>query len=38
MVSGDIPSLKALASEGMSGQLHTPPALSLAKESPVPIE
>ena len=38
MVSGDTPSLKTLALEGMSGQLHTPPALPLAKEFPVPTE
>ena len=37
MVSGDIPSLKTLALEGMSGQLHTPPALPLAKDSQYPL-
>jgi hypothetical protein len=40
MVRGDtsIPSLKTIALDGMCGQLHTPPALPLAKETPVPIE
>jgi len=38
MVSDDIPALKTLALDGMSGQLHTPPDLPLAKQSPVLVE